>query len=40
MVECHHQFNEQEFEQVPGVGDGQEALTPSSWGHKESDKPE
>ena len=26
MVEWHHQFDEHEFEQALGVGDGQESL--------------
>ena len=26
MVEWHHQLNVHEFEQAPGVGDGQEGL--------------
>jgi len=38
MVGWHHQLNGDEFEQTPGVGDGQEGLTCCSpWGHKESD---
>ena len=38
MVEWHHRLNGHEFEQAPGVGDGQESLTNYSlWGHKESD---
>ena len=38
MVGWHHQLNGHEFEQAPGVGDGQESLACcSSWGHKESD---
>ena len=37
-VGWHHQLNEHEFEQAPGVGDGQESLAYCSpWGHKESD---
>ena len=33
-----HQVNEYEFEQAPGVGDGQGSLVCCSpWGHKESD---
>ena len=38
MVGWHHQLNGHEFEQAPGVGDGQGSLaccTP--WGCKESD---
>ena len=37
-VGWHHQLNEHEFEQAPGVGDGQGSLvcyTP--WGRKDSD---
>ena len=38
MVGWHHQLNGQEFEQAPGVGDGQGRLACCSlWGHKESD---
>ena len=38
MVGWHHQLNEHELEQAPGVGDGQRRLACSSpWGHKESD---
>ena len=38
MVGWHHQLNEREFEQDPGVGDGQGSLTCCNpWGHKESD---
>ena len=38
MVGWHHQFDGHEFEQGPGVGDGQGGLTCCSlWGHKESD---
>ena len=38
MVGCHHQLSGQEFEQDPGVGDGQGSLTCCSpWGHKELD---
>ena len=41
MVGWHHQFNGYEFEQAPGVGDGQESLACcSSWGHKELDPTE
>ena len=41
MVGWHHQLNGHEFEQAPGVGDGQGGLACcSSWGHKESDMPE
>ena len=38
MVGWHHQLNGQEFEQAPGVGDGQGSLAcHSPWGCKESD---
>ena len=38
MVGWHRQLNGHEFEQAPGVGDGQGSLTCSSpWDHKESD---
>ena len=41
MVRQHHKLNGHEFEQAPGVGDGQGGLVPSSpWGHKESDMTE
>ena len=41
MVGWHHQLNGHEFEQAPGVGDGQGGLECcSSWGHKESDTTE
>ena len=41
MVGWHHQLDEHEFEQAPGVGDGQGSLTCCSpWGHKESDTTE
>ena len=34
----HHRLNEHEFEQAPGVGDGQGSLACFSlWGRKESD---
>ena len=37
MVGWHHWLSGHEFEQVPGVGDGQGGLTCCSpWGHKES----
>ena len=40
-VGWHHQLDEHEFEQVPGVGDGQGSLECCSpWGHKEGDKTE
>ena len=41
MVGWHYRYNTHEFEQAPGVGDGQGGLvccTP--WGHKESDMTE
>ena len=38
MVGWHHQLDGYEFEQAPGVGDGQGSLVSSSpWAHKESD---
>ena len=38
MVGWHHRLNGHEFEQAPGVGDGQGSLVCCSpWGHKESD---
>ena len=38
MVGWHHQLNRHEFEQAPGVGDGQGGLAYCSpWGHKGSD---
>ena len=38
MVGWHHQLNGHEFEQAPGVGDGQGSLAGCSlWGCKESD---
>ena len=38
LVGWHHQLNGHEFEQTPGVSEGQEAwLCCSSWGRKESD---
>ena len=41
MVGRHHQRNGHEFEQVPGVGDGQGGLVCCSpWGCKESDTTE
>ena len=41
MVEWHHQLNGHEFEQAPGVGDGQGGLACcDSWGCKESDMTE
>ena len=41
MVGWHHRRDGQEFEQAPGVGDGQGSLVCCSpWGHKESDMTE
>ena len=41
MVGCHHQLNGHEFEQAPGVGDGQGSLACCSpWGGKEPDMTE
>ena len=41
MVGWHHQLNGHEFEQTPGVGDGQGGLACCSpWGHKESETTE
>ena len=41
MVEWHHQLYGHEFEQTPGVGDGQGSLACCSlWGCKESDTSE
>ena len=41
MVGWHHRLNGPEFEQAPGVGDGQGSLACcSSWGRKESDTTE
>ena len=41
MVGWHHQLDGHEFEQAPGIGNGQEALSYCSpWGHKESDMTE
>ena len=38
MVGWHHRLNGREFEQTPGVGDGQGGLACySPWGHEESD---
>ena len=40
-VGWHHQVDGHEFEQGPGVGDGQGSLEFwSTWGHKESDTTE
>ena len=41
LVGWHHQLNEHEFEQVPGVSDGQGSLVCcSTWGHKKLDTTE
>ena len=41
MVGWHHQLNRHEFEQAPGVGDGQGSLACCSpWGSKELDTAE
>jgi len=41
MVGRHHQLDGHEFQQAPGVGDGQASLVCCSpWGHKESDTTE
>ena len=41
MVEQHYRLNLHEFEQAPGVGDGQKNLACCSpWGHKEWDMTE
>ena len=41
MVGWHHQLSQHEFEQAPGVGDGQGGLVCCrSWCHKESDRTE
>ena len=41
MVGWHHQLNRHEFEQAPGVGDGQGSLVCCSpWGRKELDTTE
>ena len=38
MVGWRHRLDEREFEQAPGVGDGQGSLACfSHWGHKELD---
>ena len=40
-VAWYHQLNAHEFEQAPGVGDGQGSLASCSpWGHKELDTTE
>ena len=41
MVGWHHPLDGHEFEQAPGVGDGQGSLACCNpWGHKESDMTE
>ena len=41
MVGRHHQLDGHEFEQAPGVGNGQGSLACCSpWGHKELDTAE
>ena len=41
MIGWHHQLDGYEFEQDPGVGDGQGSLgCCSPWGHKQSDTTE
>ena len=41
MIGWHHRLNAHEFEQAPGVGDGQGGLAYySPWGRKESDTTE
>ena len=41
MVGWHHRLNRYEFEQAPGVGDGQGSLACCGpWGRKESDTTE
>ena len=41
MIRWHHWLDGHEFEQAPGVGDGQGGLACCSpWGHKESDRTE
>ena len=41
MAGWNHQLDGHEFEQAPGVDDGQESLVfCDSWGHKESDMTE
>ena len=38
MIGCHHRLDGHEFEQAPGVGNGQRSLVCCSpWGHKELD---
>ena len=41
MVGWHHRLDEPEFEQAPGIGDGQGSLACCSpWGRRESDRTE
>ena len=41
MVGWHDQLNGRQFEQAPGVGDGQGSLACyGPWGHKGSEMPE
>ena len=41
VVGWYHRLDGHEFEQAPGVGDGQGSLACySPWGHKESDRTE
>ena len=41
MIRLCHQLDGHEFEQAPGVGDGQGSLACCNpWGHKESDTTE
>ena len=41
LVEWHHRLDRHEFEQAPGVGDGQGNLVYCSpWGHKQLDTTE
>ena len=41
MIGWHHQLNGDDFEQTPGVGDGQEGLECCSlWDHKKSEMTE
>ena len=41
IVGWHHRLDGHEFEETPGVGDGQGGLEcSSSWGHKELDRVE
>ena len=41
MVGWHHLLDRYEFEQAPGIGEGQGSLAScSQWGHKESNMTE